>query len=43
MKMDLVIHGIDGQTAYGASFHNDRHPGLEADHILANPLFSHRA
>ena len=36
-KMNLAIRGIEGQIAHGDSFHNDRHPDLKADFILANP------
>ena len=32
--------GIEGQIAHGDSFHNDRHPDLKADFILANPPFN---
>ena len=39
-KMNLAIRGIEGQIAYGDSFHNDRHPDLKADFILANPPFN---
>lgn len=40
-KMNLAIRGIDaGQIVYGDSFHNDRHPDLKADFILANPPFN---
>ena len=39
-KMNLAIRGIGGQIAHGDSFHNDRHPGLKADFILANPPFN---
>ena len=39
-KMNLAIRGIDGQIAHGDSFHNDRHPDLKADYILANPPFN---
>ena len=39
-KMNLAIRGIDGQIAHGDSFHNDRHPDLKADFILANPHFN---
>ena len=39
-RMNLAIRGIDGQIAHGDSFHNDRHPDLRADHILANPPFN---
>lgn len=39
-KMNLAIRGIEGQIAHGNSFHNDRHPDLQADFILANPPFN---
>ena len=39
-KMNLAIRGIEGQIAHGNSFHNDRHPDLKADYILANPPFN---
>ena len=39
-KMNLAIRGIEGQIAYGDSFHNDGYPDLRADHILANPPFN---
>ncbi len=39
-KMNLAIRGIDGNIAHGDSFHNDRHPDLKADFILANPPFN---
>ncbi len=39
-KMNLAIRGIEGQVAHGDSFHNDRHPDLRADYILANPPFN---
>ena len=39
-KMNLAIRGIDGQIAEGDTFHNDRHPDLKADYILANPPFN---
>ncbi len=38
--MNLAIRGIDGQIAHGDSFHDDRHPDLKADFILANPPFN---
>jgi type I restriction enzyme M protein len=38
--MNLAIRGIDGQIAHGDTFHNDRHPDLKADYILANPPFN---
>ena len=39
-KMNLAIRGIEGQIAHGNCFHNDRHPDLKADFILANPPFN---
>jgi type I restriction enzyme M protein len=39
-KMNLAIRGIDGQIAHGDTFHNDRHPDLRAEFILANPPFN---
>jgi len=39
-KMNLAIRGIDGQIAHGDTFHNDWHPDLKADFILANPPFN---
>ncbi|MCY4465807.1 MAG: class I SAM-dependent DNA methyltransferase [Chloroflexi bacterium] len=39
-KMNLAIRAIDAQIAHGDSFHNDRHPDLRADFILANPPFN---
>ena len=39
-RMNLAIRGIEGQIAHGDSFHNDRHPDLKADFILANPPFN---
>ena len=38
--MNLAIRGIAGQIAQGDSFHDDRHPDLKADFILANPPFN---
>ncbi|MGH8512810.1 MAG: N-6 DNA methylase, partial [Gammaproteobacteria bacterium] len=39
-KMNLAIRGIEGNIAHGDTFHNDRHPDLKADFILANPPFN---
>ncbi len=40
-RMNLAIRGIDsGQIAQGDTFHNDRHPDLKADFVLANPPFN---
>jgi type I restriction enzyme M protein len=38
--MNLFIHGLDGNIRIGNSYTNDRHPGLRADYILANPPFN---
>ena len=38
--MNLAIRGITGQVAFGDTFHNDQHPDLKADYILANPPFN---
>ena len=34
-KMNLAIRGIDAQIAHGDTFHNDQHPDLKADYVLA--------
>ena len=39
-KMNLAIRGIEGQITHGDTFHNDQHPDLKADFILANPPFN---
>jgi type I restriction enzyme M protein len=39
-KMNLAIRGIDAQIVHGDTFHNDRHPDLKADWVLANPPFN---
>lgn len=39
-KMNLAIRGIDGNIQHGDTFHNDRHPDLKADYIIANPPFN---
>ena len=41
-KMNLAIRGIDNDLGDRAadSFHNDLHPDLKADYILANPPFN---
>jgi type I restriction-modification system DNA methylase subunit len=40
VKMNLAICGIDAQIAHGATFHNERHPDLKPDYVLANPPFN---
>jgi type I restriction enzyme M protein len=39
-KMNLAIRGIDANIGHGDSFHNDLHPDLKADYVLANPPFN---
>jgi type I restriction enzyme M protein len=39
-KMNLAIRGIDAQIGHGDTFHDDRHPDLKADWVLANPPFN---
>ncbi len=39
-KMNLAIRGIVAQIGHGDTFHNDRHPDLKADYVLANPPFN---
>ncbi|MBA2411019.1 MAG: SAM-dependent DNA methyltransferase [Gammaproteobacteria bacterium] len=39
-KMNLALRGIEGNIEHGDSFHNDRHPDLKADYMLANPPFN---
>ena len=39
-RMNLAIRGIEGSIEFGDSFHNDRHPDLRADYVLANPHFN---
>jgi type I restriction enzyme M protein len=39
-KMNLAIRGIDAQIAHGDTFHNDCHPDLKADWVMANPPFN---
>jgi type I restriction enzyme M protein len=39
-KMNLAIRGIDAQIAHGDTFHNDRHPDMKADYVIANPPFN---
>lgn len=39
-KMNLAIRGIDGNIKHGDTFHNDQHPDLKVDYILANPPFN---
>ncbi len=38
--MNLAIRGIDAKIEHGDTFHDDRHPDLKADYVLANPPFN---
>lgn len=41
-KMNLAIHGIDGQlgSRWGDTFVRDLHPDIQADFVMANPPFN---
>lgn len=39
-RLNLFIHGLDGNIALGSSYTNDQHADLKADFILANPPFN---
>ena len=39
-NMNLAIRGIEGQIKPGDTFHEDKHPDLKADFVLANPPFN---
>ena len=39
-RLNLFIHGLDGDIRLGSSYTNDQHPSLKADYILANPPFN---
>ncbi len=39
-RMNLFIHGIDGNIQLGNSYFDDKHAALRADYILANPPFN---
>jgi type I restriction enzyme M protein len=39
-KMNLFIHGIDGNIELGDTYINDRHATLKADVVIANPPFN---
>ena len=42
-KMNLILHGLDGQITIGNSLLGDTHPGLKADVVIANPPFNQRS
>jgi len=39
-RMNLFIHGLDGNIQLGSSYTADKHAELRADYILANPPFN---
>lgn len=39
-KMNLFIHGLDGNIQLGNTYFDDRHATVRADYILANPPFN---
>jgi type I restriction enzyme M protein len=39
-RMNLFIHGLDGNIRLGNSYFNDQHAGARADYIIANPPFN---
>jgi type I restriction enzyme M protein len=39
-KLNLFIHGLDGDIRLGNSYSDDKHAALRADYIIANPPFN---
>jgi type I restriction enzyme M protein len=39
-RLNLFIHGIDGNIQPGNSYTDDQHANLKADYVLANPPFN---
>ena len=39
-KMNLLMHGLQGDIRLGNSLTNDQHAGLKADRVIANPPFN---
>jgi type I restriction enzyme M protein len=39
-KMNLFIHGLDGNIELGDTYFADKHPALKADYVIANPPFN---
>jgi type I restriction enzyme M protein len=39
-RMNLFIHGLDGNIQLGNSYLNDQHSTVKADYIIANPPFN---
>jgi type I restriction enzyme M protein len=36
-RMNLILHGLDGDIHLGNSLLNDSHPALRAETVIANP------
>jgi type I restriction enzyme M protein len=41
-KMNLILHGLDGEIRLGNSLLSDKFPDLKADVVIANPPFNMR-
>jgi type I restriction enzyme M protein len=39
-RMNLFIHGLDGNIQLGNSYFDDKHAAIKADYVLANPPFN---
>lgn len=39
-RMNLFIHGLEGDIRLGNTYSDDKHPTLKADYILSNPPFN---
>lgn len=39
-KMNLILHGLDGDIRLGNSLLDDKHPELTAEYVIANPPFN---
>ncbi len=39
-RMNLFIHGLDGDIQQGNSYFDDKHSKLRADYVIANPPFN---
>ncbi|NBB75221.1 MAG: N-6 DNA methylase [Bacteroidetes bacterium] len=42
-KMNLLMHGLQGDVRLGNSLLNDQHEGVKADYVIANPPFNIRS
>jgi type I restriction enzyme M protein len=42
-RMNLILHGLDGDIRLGNSLLNDAHPQLRAETVIANPPFNVRS